>query len=72
VLKNHARFPNIAHVAALTLAIVYPASAYVEPGSGALLWQMMIAGLVGGVFYVRRISRWITERLQGSRKPAPR
>lgn len=28
---------------------------YTDPGSGALLMQILIAGLLGGVFYIRRI-----------------
>jgi hypothetical protein len=29
--------------------------AYVDPGSGQLIWQMLVAGLVGALFYVKRI-----------------
>jgi hypothetical protein len=28
---------------------------YVDPGSGALLWQILAAGVVGVLFYVRKI-----------------
>jgi hypothetical protein len=31
------------------------ASAYTDPGSGALLWQMLVAGFVGCVFYLRKL-----------------
>jgi hypothetical protein len=38
--------------------------AYVDPGSGTLLWQALLAGAVGGVFYFRRalvtFGAWIT------------
>lgn len=30
------------------------ALAYVDPGSGGLLWQVIIAAVVGTVFYFRR------------------
>jgi hypothetical protein len=30
------------------------AYAYIDPGSGALLWQMLVAGFVGALFYFRR------------------
>jgi hypothetical protein len=63
--QNYTRFSALITAVALTLAIVQPASAYVEPGSGALLWQMMVAGLVGGLFYFRRATRWFTSRLTG-------
>jgi hypothetical protein len=38
------------------------ASAYTDPGSGALIWQMMVAGLVGVGFYFRRITAWFRNR----------
>ena len=38
------------------------ARAYTDPGSGALIWQMMVAGLVGVGFYFRRITAWFKNR----------
>ena len=38
------------------------ACAYTDPGTGALLWQMMVAGLVGVGFYFRRITSWFRNR----------
>jgi hypothetical protein len=38
------------------------ARAYTDPGTGALLWQMMVAGLVGVGFYFRRITSWFKNR----------
>ena len=38
------------------------ASAYTDPGSGALIWQMLVAGLVGVSFYFRRITAWFKNR----------
>ena len=38
------------------------ARAYTDPGSGALIWQMMVAGLVGVSFYFRRITAWFRNR----------
>ncbi len=35
------------------------ASAYTDPGSGTLLWQMLVAGFIGGVFYLRKVATWI-------------
>jgi hypothetical protein len=29
--------------------------AYVDPGSGQLIWQMIIAGCVGALFYIKRV-----------------
>ena len=38
------------------------ARAYTDPGSGALIWQMAVAGLVGVSFYFRRITAWFRNR----------
>jgi len=35
------------------------ARAYVDPGSGALIWQVAVAGLVSSLFWVRKIARWL-------------
>jgi hypothetical protein len=36
--------------------------AYTDPGTGALIWQMLVAGLVGVGFYFRRITAWFKGR----------
>jgi hypothetical protein len=38
------------------------ACAYTDPGTGALIWQMMVAGIVGIGFYFRRITGWLRNR----------
>jgi hypothetical protein len=38
------------------------ARAYTDPGSGALIWQMAVAGIVGVSFYFRRITAWFKKR----------
>ena len=38
------------------------ARAYTDPGSGALIWQMAVAALVGVSFYFRRIASWFKNR----------
>jgi hypothetical protein len=44
------------------------AHAYIDPGSGALLWQALLAAFVGAVFYMRSIYRlvmsWICQLRQ--------
>jgi hypothetical protein len=35
------------------------ARAYTDPGSGALIWQMLVAGFVGVAFYFRRLTSWL-------------
>src|SRR6266404_3411217 len=34
--------------------LAYPL-AYVDPGSGQLIWQMAAAACVGGLFYIKRV-----------------
>lgn len=50
-------------VSALILATPKPAHAYVDPGSGAMLWQLLAAGVIGSLFYVRRVFKWLRDRL---------
>lgn len=38
------------------------AHAYTDPGTGALIWQMLVAGLVGVSFYFRRLTAWFKNR----------
>ena len=34
------------------------AHAYTDPGTGALIWQMVAAGFVGLMFYLRKFTTW--------------
>ena len=49
--------------AAILLGMPKPAAAYVDPGSGTMLWQMAAAAVIGSLFYVRRGFTWVRERL---------
>jgi hypothetical protein len=46
----------------LLVAGEQPARAYADPGSGALIWQGIAAGLVGLMFYFRRFAFWRRSR----------
>jgi hypothetical protein len=46
----------------LLLASEQVASAYADPGSGALLWQILVAGFVGLLYQVRRFLTRIRSR----------
>jgi len=35
--------------------------AYIDPGLGALLWQAIVAGFVGLLFYLKKTRRWIVD-----------
>ena len=36
------------------------ARAYTDPGTGALIWQVLVAGFVGAMFYLRRITAFFS------------
>ena len=40
------------------LATPRKASAYVDPGTGAMLWQALAAACIGSLFYARRVVMW--------------
>lgn len=47
----------------LVLATPRTASAYVDPGSGAMLWQVAAAACIGSLFYMRRVIMWARGRV---------
>jgi hypothetical protein len=55
---------------ALLLLIFFEreAKAYADPGSGALLWQILVAGFVGSLFYVRRAFNWLRGKSRRSQE----
>ena len=57
-------------LSALLLATPKPAHAYVDPGSGAMIWQVAVAAVIGSLFYVRRIFTWVRDHL-GIRAAVP-
>lgn len=38
---------------------VTPASAYTDPGSGLMLWQILGAAAIGSLFYLKRFLSWL-------------
>jgi len=40
---------------------------YTDPGSGALVWQLLVASFVGGLFYIRSFIRRITAMMSDRR-----
>jgi len=38
------------------------ARAYADPGSGALVWQMLVAGFVGALYYFRKFASRLMSR----------
>ncbi len=35
---------------------------YVDPGYGTLIWQLVLAGFFGGMFYFRRLKDFVARR----------
>lgn len=65
--------PSVKHLVNMPLRTIFlmalamfaterEARAYTDPGTGALIWQMAVAGLVGVSFYFRRITAWFKSR----------
>jgi K+-sensing histidine kinase KdpD len=54
---------KLIHTMVLVLAIPQMAHAYVDPGSGAMLWQVAAAAAIGSLFYLRKATFWIRSRL---------
>ena len=49
------------------------AQAYVDPGTGAMLWQIAAAAVLGSLFYVKRAVEWLRKILgMGSREQSSR
>jgi hypothetical protein len=53
----------------ILLAVPQIASAYVDPGSGAMLWQILAATFLGMLFYIRKIITAISRAFSTSSKP---
>jgi len=48
----------LAFLSFFILATEREARAYTDPGTGAMIWQMLAAGAVGVLFYFRRFLGW--------------
>ena len=46
------------------LGIPMPAKAYVDPGSGALIWQIFASAAIGSLFFIRRFLAWLRTNLR--------
>ena len=53
---------SVATVLLLLLMAETPAAAYTDPGSGAMLWQILVAGFVGVMFYGRKFTKWFRSK----------
>jgi hypothetical protein len=46
----------------LLICAEVPLKAYADPGSGLLLWQIVAAAFLGGVYQARKAFSWIRKR----------
>jgi hypothetical protein len=60
-------FNRLMVLLAFLLCFERSAKAYTDPGSGALIWQVLVAGFFGAMFQIRRIVGWF--RSKGQRNP---
>lgn len=63
-MMRRGRFSAILGAILLLVFCEREAKAYTDPGSGALLWQIAVAGFVGLMFYVRRFLNWFRSKIR--------
>ena len=51
----------------LGFALAQPAMAYTDPGSGALLWQVIASAFIAVLFYFRKILTWVRRKRDNPR-----
>ena len=57
-MKSLGPFPCLGSVVVLFAFAEQPAYGYTDPGTGALVWQMVVAGILGFGFYCRNLISW--------------
>ena len=60
---------TLACALAVSLAAAGPAAAYIDPGTGSMLLQMIGAGIAGAIFYFRELRMKLLSLF--SRREAP-
>jgi hypothetical protein len=65
--------PSSGRLIALWLLLVLllvpdTAQAYIDPGTGTMIWQMLVAGFLGALFYLRRL---FPGRRSRNKQPTP-
>lgn len=44
---------------------------YTDPGSGAMIWQLLLAFIFGATFYFSRFKEWISARMNKGKEISP-
>ena len=57
-------------VSAIIVVVIWcsDAYAYIDPGTGALMWQAVVAALIGGLFYIKKVRDWFVTKIKSLRK----
>ena len=56
-MRKHPMILSALTLLLFVMTVPRPAQAYVDPGSGAMIWQMLAAAVVGCGFYLHKIAR---------------
>jgi len=62
VLRLASIFRIVGVLLLLGYACEQPAKAYADPGTGGMFYQILVAGFIGGLFRIRKLTRWLTSR----------
>ncbi len=63
-------FEKLACALVVTLAAVAPAAAYIDPGTGSMLLQVIGASIAAGIFYFRELRIKFKSLFSRSEAPA--
>jgi hypothetical protein len=73
-MVKFSRYSSSLRSAGLMMAVLLMSeqtlSAYTDPGSGTLVWQILLGGLVGLSFELRRIKKWFMRKFKNEESPA--
>lgn len=65
-------FLALACIVSIFVLLPSQAHAYIDPGSGGLILQLVLGALVGSLFYVKRIGRFVSRLIRGEKSaPSP-
>jgi len=62
-------FEGLTMLVVLALGAPAQAHAYIDAGSGALIWQAVVTALFAASLYLRRITRYLKSRFGKGEKP---
>ncbi|MCL4353546.1 hypothetical protein M1615_03740 [Patescibacteria group bacterium] len=62
-MRKFAKF--LAFIFLVSLILPPPAKAYLDPGSASYLFQILIAGGLGVLFYIKTIIKWFKNLISG-------